>query len=155
VHRSSTKIGKVRHLISIVRCGDRYQIACIVRRWIFWSRIVVLGDVASRCYEQYVISPCEIDFIKQSLTESASTQLALRTRTLAAVGNFFFTCMANSIAAIAFTVVPWPVLSRNFSAMIFATRLTPEMPRPLLPRAPTIPPCVSHGRRHPLDRSFE
>src|SRR5262245_15592096 len=59
--------------------------------------------------------------------------------------------MTNSSALIASAVVPVPLASRNFDAMIRVVQLTPTTPLPLLPRAPIVPdtcvpwPLSSHG----------
>src|SRR5438094_284794 len=51
--------------------------------------------------------------------------------------------MTASIALIASDVVPRPLASRNFAAMMFAVQFTPATPLLLLPTAPIVPDtCV-------------
>jgi len=51
--------------------------------------------------------------------------------------------IAYSIAIIAPSVVPKPLASKNFNAMIRTCQDTPATPTPLLPDAPTVPDtCV-------------
>src|SRR5713101_9046927 len=51
--------------------------------------------------------------------------------------------MVNSIALIAFEMLPLPPESRNLLAMMLAVQLTPTTPTPLLPLAPMVPDvCV-------------
>src|SRR6266481_614793 len=73
-------------------------------------------------------------------------QLFESTRTLAepvAPPNATLAWIVNSIALIAFAVVPEPVESKNLEPMILAVQFTPTTPRLLLPRAPMVPEtCV-------------
>src|SRR5258706_524429 len=63
--------------------------------------------------------------------------------------------MANSMALIASEVLPVPVASRNFAAMMLAFQLTPVTPTPLLPRPAIVPAPGWRGRKGARGRHME